>query len=158
MKGRYPLTNVQTAMHRRLRALRENASWVDDMVAVIGRSESSGYFRWFDSGDIQSADHLRKIISIARRLPHIRFWLPTREYGMVEEVRRDGPFPGNLTIRLSAHMIDGPLPTALAKRMGVVVSGVTRGIPTCPSAQQNNKCGACRACWDSKQPVTYGLH
>ena len=56
-KGRYMFPNVQDALHRRLDAL-QDSNWVEWMVALIGRKEKSGYFRWHDSGDLQSMEHL----------------------------------------------------------------------------------------------------
>ena len=68
-------------------------------------------------------------------------------------------WPKNLTIRLSAHMIDGVAPLPLARRLGVQVSTVVTSGKTCPSAEQGNKCLTCRACWDkNKEVVAYGKH
>ena len=165
-KGRFLFSAVQAAMHRRWEVVvqqdRDNVpidqGWSEWMVELIGRQEKSGYFRHHDSGDIQSPNHLRRIIYIAQRLPDIRFWLPTREYGMVSDVRRDGPFPENLTIRLSASMVGGPVYRRLAKRLGVSTSAVVTNGATCPAPRQGGVCGDCRACWDSKRHVTYTLH
>jgi hypothetical protein len=46
------------------------------------------YFRWHDSGDIQSIEHLEKIADVARATPHCMHWLPTREYGIVSAFTR----------------------------------------------------------------------
>jgi hypothetical protein len=135
-------------MERRYESLSDDR-WVDFMSYMIEKREKSGYFRWHDSGDIQSIEHLHKIVQVAERLPHIKFWLPTREYGIVEKYMEIYHVPHNLTIRLSGFMIDGPSPDSLAKRMGLVVSGVSDQLSyTCPSNNQGNKCMDCRACWD----------
>lgn len=159
MKGRYGFANVQTAMDRRLKAIR-HPLWVDHMVELIDRSEKSGYFRWHDSGDLQGEWHLVKIIQIAERLLHIKFWLPTREYQIVRNVFDLGwKIPENLTIRLSAHMVDGPMPVKLALAVGAAASGVVSEGQSCPSEYQDNKCLNCRACWDkTKTTVTYKYH
>lgn len=156
LKGRYQFPTVKTALGKRLKALAD-PRWEDAMVTQIGKQERSGYFRWHDSGDVQSVGHLAKIGRIADRLPDIKFWLPTREYGRVKDY---GKRHKNLTVRLSAFMVDGPLPLALAKRTGSVVSGVTANAAdaTCPAPQQGNQCGDCRACWDSPDPVIYHAH
>lgn len=159
-RGNYMFPKIQAALYRRLESI-TTASWVADMVSLIGAMEGSGYFRWHDSGDLQSVDHLAKIVAIARELPHIQFWLPTREYGYVAaQYRAGGPFPANLTVRLSAAMVDGPTPDAIALRVGAVVSGVSTGeSANCPSARQANKCLTCRACWDKTQyTVIYRQH
>jgi hypothetical protein len=159
LKGRYPFPNVQNAMERRFAAL-SHPQWVEAMTVAIGLSESSGYMRLFDSGDIQSVEMLEKIVQIANNLPQIRFWLPTREYGIVSEyVKKNGAFPENLTVRLSSYMIDGQPPTKLAERLGCVTSGVTKNSFTCPASNQGNKCLSCRACWHrSVSNVNYRQH
>ena len=155
-KGRYTFANVQDALHRRLDSITQS-DWVDWMVSLIGRKEKSGFFRWHDSGDLQSMDHLQDIIQIANRLPHIKFWLPTREVGLMKQfVRQYGAhaIPENLTVRVSATMVGGD---------AVSIDGChesrvdTHG--TCPAPTQGNQCVDCRACWDkSVQTVTYSLH
>ena len=146
-KGRYVFPNVQNAMKKRLKSL-ERLDWIDTMVQLISRKEKSGFFRWHDSGDLQGVWHLEKIAEVARRLPSIKFWLPTREYKIVSDWTKFCTKPRNLTIRLSAFMIDGPAPVAVAKRLGLTTSGAKKAGFSCPSSQQGNQCGDCRACWD----------
>lgn len=160
LKGRYPFPNVQEALQKRLDCFLNNPLWVEAMSFVIWRKEKSGFFRWFDSGDIQSLDMLEKIVQIAKNLPEITFWLPTREYGFVSQyVAKHGAFPENLTVRLSAFMVDGKPPVELAKRLGCVTSGVSAESYTCPAPKQGNKCLDCRACWMKSVPnVNYKIH
>jgi hypothetical protein len=134
-------------MKKRLESL-ERLDWIDTMVQLISRKEKSGFFRWHDSGDLQGVWHLEKIAEVARRLPSIKFWLPTREYKIVSDWKKFCTKPRNLTIRLSAFMIDGPAPVAVAKRLGLTTSGAKKAGFSCPSSQQGNQCGDCRACWD----------
>ena len=159
MKGYYPTPVVKNALERRFNSL-SNPEWVDGMVAAIAGMEGSGFFRWHDAGDVQSVSHLEKIAEVAKRLPSIQFWLPTREYSFVSEYKRKhGDFPSNLTVRLSALKIGGPPPTGIAKRLGLVTSGVTKTGFDCPASSQGNKCLACRACWNKEiQNVNYKLH
>lgn len=159
MRGNYRFDNVQNAMSRRLATI-SNDNWVYAMSKAIEGWEGSGFFRWHDSGDIQSLAHLEKIAEVARLLPSVKFWLPTREYSMVAEyVKKHGAFPENLTVRLSAYMIDGESPVNLANRLGVQTSGVSRNGFTCPASSQGNKCLSCRACWDkSISNVSYKKH
>ena len=134
--------------------------WVDAMTIAIGGTESSGFFRWHDSGDIQSLKHLTDICQIAKNLPNISFWLPTREYSIVAEyVKQNGAFPENLTVRLSALMINGQPPFTIANRLGLVTSGVSDTGFNCPSPSQGNKCLNCRACWNKYVAnVNYKTH
>ena len=66
-------------------------------------------------------------------------------------------FTDNLNIRLSAYMVDGPLPTGAAERLGVTMSGVTSDPSkvSCPAYKQGGVCGSCRACWDKKEAVVF---
>ena len=61
MKGRYRFPNVREAMDKRLAALAD-PRWVDAMVTLIS---GEPFFRWHDSGDIQSIEHLENIESIS---------------------------------------------------------------------------------------------
>jgi len=159
LKGRYGFPNVKNALQRRFDKIGDVA-WVDAMTIAIGGTEASGFFRWHDSGDVQSIEHLAKIAQIAKNLPHITFWLPTREYSMVGDyVKKHGAFPANLTVRLSAFMLEGKAPLAIAQKYGAVASGVSKEGFNCPSSKQGNKCLTCRACWDHNVPVvTYKQH
>ena len=75
LKGRYRFRNVQDALQRRLQAL-QDPRWVDAMVTLI---TGEAWFRWHDSGDIQSQEHLKKIFEVCKRTPGTRHWMPTRE-------------------------------------------------------------------------------
>lgn len=147
MSGFYRMGNVKSCLEKRLESL-SNPKWENAMTIAISGSEGSGFFRWFDSGDIQSLAHLKQIAQIAKNLPSIQFWLPTKEYGIVTQYLQESELPENLTIRLSGFMVDGPAPIALASRLGLVTSTVVSEGFTCPASSQGNKCLSCRACWD----------
>jgi len=160
------MPNVSNTLHNRLSLMAEKG-WVKAMVAKISSEEKSGYFRWFDSGDLQSLKNLKDIVRIALALPEIRFWLPTKEYSIVAEYfELYGPFPENLTVRLSAYMVDKNGPDSLAQNLGVTTSEVSSDVSkvsmdkqACPSSTQGNKCLDCRACWNKNiQTVVYRLH
>ena len=71
MKGRYVFPNVQGALERRFNSLTD-PRWVHAMVVLITAKEHSGYFRWHDSGDLQSVEHLERIAEVCRQTPRIR--------------------------------------------------------------------------------------
>lgn len=159
-KGHYTQSSTRRAHAKRMSGFNEQEDWPHMMAALIKRSVSK-YFRWFDSGDLQSVYMLACIVEVAKLCPHIKFWLPTREYSIVNSYISGGnEIPKNLRIRLSAHMIDGKLPNKLAKQLNVSVSGVTsdHNKATCPSFKQHGVCGSCRFCWDRKGPVIYLKH
>jgi len=150
------------------------------MVAMVSArcTGEHAFFRWHDSGDLQGVWHLRNIFEVCRRTPEVKHWLPTREYGYVARVLASGnPIPDNLCIRLSAHMIDaepvipaelepviGHLPVSTVSTVPLVhedfqiVEG--KGSIECRAVQaRDNKCGPCRACWDTRvRAVNYPEH
>jgi hypothetical protein len=149
LKGRYRFNNVQSALRRRAASLM-HPDWIDAMVALISGHE---YFRWHDSGDIQSVEHLKRIFEVCKRTPDTKHWMPTREARFLRLMDPD-IIPSNLIIRMSSHMIDqGPV---TFWPWTSTVSSVTK---TCPAQDQGNKCQSCRACWDRKVAnVTYPKH
>ena len=93
-RGRYRFSNVKDAMNRRLESL-QHPQWVEAMAVLI---KGKKHFRWHDSGDLQSVEHLIKIFEVCNLTPDTNHWLPTQE-------RRYLPInwrhPKNLIIRLS---------------------------------------------------------
>jgi hypothetical protein len=121
------------------------------MTALIN-SKKSKFFRWHDSGDVQSVKHLAKIFEVCRRSPDVQHWMPTREAWVKPYLSRA---PKNLVIRFSMPMVDQDA-AASWPHTSTVVSGSDR---TCPAPDQDNACGSCRACWDpSVRNVAYGKH
>ena len=144
---RYPA--VQKALNRRLKSL-EDPRWVSGMIELItGRP----VFRWHDSGDIQSAQHLINIFEVCKQTPETRHWLPTREAQFLKFLDPE-VVPKNLKIVFSDHMND----QARGVTFWPYTSGVsTKGGVTCPAPKQGNKCQSCRACWDRDvKRVIYG--
>ena len=150
MKNRYRFTNVRQAMDRRLQAL-EHPLWVEAMTTLIS---GEAWFRWHDSGDIQSLKHLENIFEVCKRTPQTQHWMPTREAQFLKQLDPD-TIPSNLIIRMSSHMIDSG-PVKFWPWTSTVTSQDGR---TCPAPEQGNSCGSCRACWDRSVPnVCYGKH
>ena len=151
LKGRYRFKNVKDAMQRRLDSI-NNPLWPQAMAAQI-LSHKPKFFRWHDSGDLQSLEHLKKIFEVCNLTPSIQHWLPTREASIIGCITPD-QVPKNLIIRLSAHKVDGKAATFWPWTSTVVTSE-----KTCPAAEQGNKCLDCRACWNRDiKNVAYGKH
>jgi hypothetical protein len=159
LRGNYRYSNVQNSQEKRYQSLLL-PEWSNAMATAILGSESSGFFRWHDAGDLQGVWHLQKIVEVCNLTPSIKHWLPTREFAIVGDfIKGGGVIPENLCIRFSALMFDGQPPEKLAKRYGVQVSGASKENFTCPASKQGNKCLTCRACWDKTAfNVTYKRH
>jgi len=146
LKGRYRFPNVQKALYRRLEGLTA-ATWIDDMVMLITGHE---WFRWHDSGDIQSVEHLKKIFEVCNNTPGTMHWLPTQE----RQYLPLGSYPKNLLIRLS-NAKNNTAPGQAWTHWSTVVDQDG----DCPASRQGNKCGSCRRCWNPEvKHVTYPKH
>lgn len=167
-RGNYARKTVRNALEKRLISI-QNPTWVDAMVYLIN---GMPYFRWHDSGDIQDVSHLAKIVEIAKRTPNTKHWLPTREYPIITTFVNNAKetakkrkkalrkyLPENLIIRLSAGDFESKGPVALAKKLGVCVSGASKSDYTCLASKQNNECKNCRKCWNKSDfSIMYKKH
>jgi len=158
LRNNYNYPSVQTAHARRLASI-AGPHWTAAMVFLLLHYKEK-YMRWFDSGDLQSVQHLLKICSVAALTPKIKHWLPTRELAIVKAyVASGGSVPANLTIRVSATMVDGPATKAWPVTSGVHTAAPDDDTHICPAPQQDNKCGKCRACWSTEvSHVSYHKH
>ena len=149
LKGRYRFKKTKRAMARRLRAL-AHGSWTAAMTALITGHK---FFRWHDSGDLQSAQHLKNIFEVCKNTPGTSHWLPTREHSLLKYLD-PAIIPKNLLRRVSATKVNGPAPS-----WWPWTSTVSTTTKTCPAPDQGGKCRSCRACWDrSVSNVTYAKH
>ena len=149
LKNRYRMPIQQNAMGRRLGALL-HPQWVQAMTALITGHK---YFRWHDSGDLQSVQHLKNIFEVCKNTPDTSHWLPTREAGLMRLMDPD-VVPKNLIIRISATKINSRAPS-----WWPWTSTVSTVSKSCPAPDQGGKCRSCRACWSRDIPnVTYAKH
>ena len=161
-RGNYQYDSLKYGQLKRLVGLTFNKLWSDAMVRLIDHyiDPKDPYFRWHDSGDLLGAWHLRLIIKIAKKLPHVKFWLPTQERKILNEVFKDGTkCPSNLIIRISHTRLDR-FGTPQSNSGPYVYSGVTKSKDyTCHAPDNDNNCGDCRKCWDPSVPlVVYPAH
>ncbi len=120
------------------------------MATVIKRQK---FFRWHDAGDVQSPEHMQKIIEVCKLTPDTKHWMPTQERQFLPDPEQ---VPDNLVIRLSRSKIDGPVPAAWSHDSGVTTDDSKR---TCPAPDQGGKCLDCRVCWNKDiKSVIYGKH
>jgi len=173
LKGNYLRPNVPIAQARRLERL-SNPLWTQAMVKLTAKTK---YFRWFDSGDIQSLEMLVNIVDVAIQNPKTKYWLPTKEYKIVSDYKKQGIVPNNLVIRVSAPMKNQRLNSRYGQTSMVIDKDtkVDSDVFVCDAAHTMKDgtklditpetkpllghCGNCRKCWDSTNPVTaYPIH
>lgn len=132
--------------------------WVAAMVFIIQRKKLE-YFRWHDSGDIQSFQHLLNIVTVAEKCPETKFWIPTREKKFIRQYLDSfGPFPKNLIVRVSATMVDSPASPEFKTTSTVHKDKKPIGFE-CRSAYQDGECRDCRECWNPRRKnISYHAH
>lgn len=177
MEGRYTFGIVKDANTARFEQLENLKVWQDNFVVQLKARYNSlrdkvnkPYFRWHTSGDVQSLEHLVAINDIAKALPEIKFWLPTKEFGMVREFKAIyGDFADNLCVRPSMFKVNQVpskalgLPTSTCIESPDNFTDEHKGI--CPASfkqfhgQSKVNCGDCRKCWDKNvDNVAYIYH
>jgi hypothetical protein len=152
-RGNYPRPNVKAIQARRLAEYHAQGERWPAVMAVRIMATGTGWFRWFDAGDLISAEMLERILTVCRLTPSVKHWLPTQENGFLDEVQRRyswQDWPENLIVRLSTPMIDEP-PPEWWPWTSTTYTGQPHGY-ACPASSQGNKCVTCRACWDRYIP------
>ena len=155
--------DAQKGYRKRSKAI-DQPYWADFMVELIKRTEErrkskylpTGYFRWFNSGDLKNYKHLEKIVDVCKRTPAIKHWLPTKEHMWVKQfLKIHQKFPRNLCVRLSAINVNEKAP----RLFGLPGSGVVwnKKDSNCKAYKGGKKanCGSCRMCWDKKVKEIY---
>ena len=117
------------------------------------------FHRWFTAGDIDSLEMLRAFVAVAHALPHIKFWLPTREKAIVNSFYNSlGQLPSNMVIRLSSAMVDAA-PLAMPNTSTTHSKGTKNFGFACPAQTQGGNCGDCSTCWTPEvKNISYELH
>lgn len=170
LKGCYVFPVVKNKLQERFNKLGHKL-WVKAMACLVN-SQSKDFFRWHDAGDIQSIQHLGRIVAVCKLTPNTKHWLPTREARIVSDYQNaGGVIPANLCIRISGQFI-GQIPVSNLPISTVDANSVVPKTVQCPATEiigyhKNNKpihkndgaCGNCRACWSTKVKwVNYVKH
>lgn len=167
MKGRYAFPNVMESHEKRLDKYYNEPRWKEAMIFLI---KSEKYFRWFDSGDLQSVKMLKDIIEICYATPDTNHWMSTREsgiiltYKMIHENKL--PFPKNLCIRISNDEIDKAPPCKIDgchNSMTVSKNYKDSFNKQCPVSfnEDISSCdeAGCYSCWNNNVDlILYKLH
>lgn len=164
--GKYIMPNVIECHARRIEAFYADTDlWISAMAMLVSgvyhvNAKPSRYFRFLDSGDLESPEMLAAFAALAMICTKTKFWVPTRQYNHVVKYHAmGGVIPANMVVRISCDMHDA-LPPKRVLRDGVCASNVLRemtdaelaaaGGYACPATQKGkpstclgNKCLSC---------------
>ena len=141
-------------------------TWISAMAFIIrekkirARAKDCDYFRIHDSGDFFDENYFAMWQEVARRVPSVKFWAPTREVKLWILANSDENHPSNLTVRISANKFDEFYPASvIGASSGATTTGnVPNHVKICPAPKQNGECGDCRNCWDGDGAIAYVAH
>ena len=157
LKGFYRMPNTRNAMQRRMDFM-TSLEFVPKMVEELRQFCTNGYFRWFDSGDVQSVQMATNILEICRQTPEIKHWIPSKEPAIWKDALTQTEQPDNAIVRMSATKIDSAASNKWAHTSTVHKDRDPFG-QACPASSQGNKCLDCRSCWDANVAnVSYSFH
>ena len=166
--GFYTFKSTREALAARFAFVRESlrvdagATFVAAMVVAIAcevARTGEPCFRVHDAGDVYSAAYAACWARVARALPGVRFWVPTREYvrPVMRAAMRDLANLANVAVRPSAIFRDGSVPDltreGFAPGSGVApsVDAVRPDTWICPATVAGNtptcEANGCRMCW-----------
>lgn len=154
--------------------------WVERMAAKVSKFD---YFRWFDSGDIETPLLASRIRRVINETPNTKHWLPTRsdkvsaihkvlDGGTLDTngsspIRWNSLFPlnnySNVALRLSADNIglnnkERPGVNSYVITPEEIFEAKKQGIYVCPVGITGQKsCDTCTMCY-TNNPVAYVLH
>ncbi len=168
-KGMYRFPVVKNVReHNKQDYHRDN--WVDDMVKEVSKYD---YFRWFDSGDIETPELATKIRQVVSATQGVKHWIPTRSDKILKiKVVLDGIIPphtsiGNfvgVAVRPSADNIglnnnERPGVNSYVIRDTDLFEAKRQGIFVCPVTTDKTRtsCDTCTMCYTNAK-VAYLVH
>jgi len=178
-RGNYSWPTVMRAQDRRwailtgvVNAGKDSLAWQDFSDAMTRLLDGEECFRWHDSGDLMSLQHLELICEICLRTPTVRHRLPTKQFGFVKRyLNLYGRFPDNLIVQLSSPLIDKPINidgTSIKKKAPniQIATAFSNGYAAhcndafvCPATTTRRTCDDCRACFvPGVNSIGYILH
>lgn len=141
----------------------------DDLVEDVAnfvRFSGTTLFRWNVSGDLFSVEYLHAIARVAVECPSTRFWVFTKQFGILEKYISLAEIPGcpytipaNLNIVLSVWGTFRP-PESLLKRFGTCHVQDKGGLFTIPGDAFvcRGDCFTCRRCAHVKAGESVVIH
>ena len=155
--GNFRFSSVQVSLFRNY------FLWLtrpDDVERQLLDCPKGRYWRWFSSGDCPDDRFMELIAKVAAESPKTYFWMPTKQYEIVNRFLDHNEKPENLTIIPSSwpnYPADNPhgLPTSVVLEH---YNPVPQGAFVCPGNRVG--CEKCRKCWRAKpgDTIVYYKH
>lgn len=102
-KGRQAMARIEAAYYRNFRLYNEDADGFFEQMRCKIRFTGIKMVRYFDAGDIPSADFFNRMVGLANKMPDVRFLCYTKKYSIINEhIDNGGEMPNNLKIYFSA--------------------------------------------------------
>lgn len=133
------------------------------------KSNNINVVRYTESGEIESFDQFMHLYRLAKDLPHVKFYLYTKNYVVLREFFNDHVLPDNMVVLVSIWGDHGVAAwEEFKKYKNVKCFAVNSDIDTpytCPAYRKDKngktyrvktdavKCGNCKLCFDSKAKV-----
>lgn len=175
--NRYNMNNVLGVQHIRHTWLKDKLQSADGTLevyyvirnAIATVMPDGGYFRGHDSGDFYHHSYVELWYHIAKSLPNVKFWFPTRSHRIPHPMWRFwfnklNSLP-NVVIRPSALSYNEAPPVVEGFAAGSTVvsdaSLLADGVSLCPKTVNGGSCTTnnCRDCWDTPgKAVAYLVH
>jgi hypothetical protein len=131
--------------------------WIESMIYQINyacNKMNTNYFRIFVGGDYQNKEMINSFIKIAKKMPHIFFWAPSKEYQLLKNIKR---VPKNMIIRVSNPLINPRYTHSGHKNTSTSFTKNSHIKLGLVCEEDCKKCGY--ACWDkSVKNITYIVH
>jgi len=145
----------------------KNRAWVNDMITQLTKSKNN-YFRWFDSGDVESEEVLQDIYDICDSTPEVNHWIPTKSRELFsQETWRLLEGLNNVKVRYSSPSKHGIYDNIHGSVAISDKKELTKSMFLCKAKSVGfnkkgkpnpKKCHNCRACWHNNKVVAYEFH
>lgn len=164
-RGNYCYKNIKKSMEQNLLIYKTNENDYFKQVKDYLDQDiiTYKYFRWHSVGDIPDSEYFENMIKLAKELPQTKFLAFTKQFEIVNEVRKDYEhFPKNLQIVFSAwgDELDVPnpfnFPIAYVRFKDKTKNTKIPGI----AKECNGDCSKCLKCWNIQQgdAVVFNKH
>ena len=158
-KGSFNYPSVKNCYAENLRTFIENPEQAE--MDILSQMPFIGFCRVHASGDIVNPRYLDMLVSIAIKLPNVKFMMYTKKYELINKyVEEIGEFPENMTIIFSAwdgYKMDNRhnFPTSHV----ILKKGNEDAIPE-NGFLCNGECERCYKCWllEKGESVLFNEH